>query len=279
VPSADIIASSTRAIRRTLPVWLGSILVALTLQHASAVDEAGSIPDDIDAVSRHQSVVPSEPEAEQTDQGRDHGHGQNAPIDRPSVGPADSKAPPDGSSQDQLALAICLALGREAMANDIPVEFFTRLVWQESRFDPKARSRAGAEGIAQFMPATAQWRGLADAYDPLQALRESARWLGQLRQRFGNLGLAAAAYNAGPERVQRWLSGQSLLPRETRYYVRAITGHSADEWARQDLAAETYRALRVIPCNAIAKLLMRSMNRQRIMARPKSTTASAPSGR
>jgi soluble lytic murein transglycosylase-like protein len=87
---------------------------------------------------------------------------------------------------------ICPTIGREASLNELPVEFFTRLIWQESRFNPKARSHKGAEGIAQFMPGTARWRGLADSYEPLQALRESARWLGELREQFGNLGLANA---------------------------------------------------------------------------------------
>jgi len=52
--------------------------------------------------------------------------------------------------------------------------------------------RAGAQGIAQFMPRTADWRGLADPFDPIAALHHSASYLGDLRKRFGNLGLAAA---------------------------------------------------------------------------------------
>jgi hypothetical protein len=157
---------------------------------------------------------------------------------------------------------ICPTIGREASLNELPVEFFTRLIWQESRFDPKARSHKGAEGIAQFMPGTARWRGLADSYEPLQALRESARWLGELREQFGNLGLAAAAYNAGPGRVRSWLNGQASLPAETRHYVLVITGRSAEEWrdARQD---ETAPALKNIPCAQIAKLFVQPPNRQR----------------
>ena len=65
--------------------------------------------------------------------------------------------------------------------------FFTRLIRQESDFDPKAISRAGAMGIAQFMPGTARWRGLADPFEPKQALEESARWLTELRAAFGRL--------------------------------------------------------------------------------------------
>jgi hypothetical protein len=56
--------------------------------------------------------------------------------------------------------SICNALAAAATENDLPIDFFTRLIWQESRFDPTAVSRAGAQGVAQFMPATATWRGL-----------------------------------------------------------------------------------------------------------------------
>ena len=106
------------------------------------------------------------------------------------------------------------------------------LIWQESRFSPTAVSQAGAQGIAQFMPATARWRGLINPFDPHWSIRESARWLGELRAQFGNLGLAAAAYNAGPRRIEDWLTGKRGLPRETKAYVRIVTGLAAEEWAR-----------------------------------------------
>ena len=62
-------------------------------------------------------------------------------------------------------------------------------------------SPKGAAGVAQFMRATASWHGLADPFEPVEALRHSAAYLRELLDRFGNLGLAAAAYNAGPGRV------------------------------------------------------------------------------
>jgi len=52
-----------------------------------------------------------------------------------------------------------------------------------------------------------------------------------LQKQFGNLGLAAAAYNAGPQRVRDWLSGKRTLPRETRNYVLKVTGYAAEQWA------------------------------------------------
>jgi hypothetical protein len=129
---------------------------------------------------------------------------------------------------------ICRTLAEAAADNELPEEFFTRLIWQESRFDPSAVSPAGAQGIAQFMPGTAAMRGLADAFEPLQALRESASYLRELRTTFrGNLGLAAAAYNAGPAQVEAWLAGRRRLPGETQAYVRIVTGHSAEAWAAQ----------------------------------------------
>src|SRR5450631_2043808 len=124
----------------------------------------------------------------------------------------------------------CDTLNSAAATRGRPLELFARLIRQESNFDPKSVSRAGAEGIAQFMPGTARWRGLSDPFEPTEALSESARWLSELRNQFGNLGLAAAAYNAGPRRVRDWIAGRGQLPRETRAYVRIITGRAAEEW-------------------------------------------------
>jgi hypothetical protein len=124
-----------------------------------------------------------------------------------------------------------------ATTHTLPTDYFLRLIRQESGFNPKSISRAGAQGIAQFMPATAFDRGLKDPFDPTEALPKSAELLNELRDQFGNLGLAAAAYNAGPERVRRWLAGKSQLPQETIDYVRVITGHDAVDWAKSnDLA-------------------------------------------
>jgi hypothetical protein len=132
--------------------------------------------------------------------------------------------------------SICLLVESAARAHNLPVEFFARVIWQESRFQadsvgPLTRSGQRAQGIAQFMPTTAAERRLLDPFDPVQALPKSAEYLAELRNRFGNLGLAAAAYNAGPQRVSDWLSGVRTLPAETRNYVATITGLSADDWA------------------------------------------------
>ena len=118
-----------------------------------------------------------------------------------------------------------------ATANKLPPDYLKRLIRQESGFDERAVSVAGAQGIAQFMPATARDRGLKDPFDPAEALPKSAELLRDLKRQFGNLGLAAAAYNAGPRRVQDWLDGVGYLPRETWTYVYAVTGRPANAWA------------------------------------------------
>src|SRR5205085_3311744 len=78
---------------------------------------------------------------------------------------------------------------------------------------------------------TAAERGLFDPFDPVQALPKSAEFLKELRDQFGNLGLAAAAYNAGPQRLRNWLAGTATMPQETRNYVMAITGRSVEDWS------------------------------------------------
>ncbi len=138
----------------------------------------------------------------------------------------DQPEPSSPSSKD----TVCETLATAAAANDLPVRFFVRLIWQESRFNPAAISRAGAQGVAQFMPGTARMRGLEDPFNPTDAIAKSAELLRDLNRDFGNLGLAAAAYNAGPRRVRDWLSGRRSLPSETRAYVSIVTGRPAEEW-------------------------------------------------
>jgi hypothetical protein len=140
-------------------------------------------------------------------------------------------ATPAAAQGETIDQALCRMIESAAVSHRIPVDFFTRLIWQESSFRPAVTSGAGAQGVAQFMPGTAADRRLADPFDPEQALPKSAELLSELRERFGNLGLAAAAYNAGPARVEGWLAGRGSLPGETRNYVSIITGRSADDWA------------------------------------------------
>jgi len=131
--------------------------------------------------------------------------------------------------KDSFNRDLCSAIERSAADFQLPPDFFARLIWRESRFRADALSYKGAEGIAQFMPGTAKLRGLRNSYDVLEALHKSAEYLGELRDRFGNLGFAAAAYNAGENGLSNYLSGGSL-PSETRAYVIGITSYSVDDW-------------------------------------------------
>ena len=150
---------------------------------------------------------------------------------------------------------ICDALTEAARSNDLPAPFFIRLLFQESGFRPGVISSAGALGIAQFMPETAADRGLDNPFDPLQAIPESARLLRDLSRRFGNLGLAAAAYNAGPKRVEDWLTKKGKLPQETQHYVKTITGWPADTWIIAQTGSPPVKLPRPAPCQEAAGLL------------------------
>jgi hypothetical protein len=149
---------------------------------------------------------------------------------------------------------VCEALADAAIAHGLPVGFFARLIWQESRFDQWARSHAGAQGLAQFMPPTAAEFGLRDPFDPIQSVSASARFLRQLRDQFGNLGLAAAAYNAGGGRIRKWLNGQSAMPEETRNYVSIITGHPPKRWTVRKPLEISFALPRRAPCDGVEGL-------------------------
>src|SRR5215469_8632464 len=96
------------------------------------------------------------------------------------------QGPIQGNADSSTADAICLMIESAARANGLPLEFFARVIWQESRFQanavgPMTRSGSRAQGIAQFMPGTASERGLLDPFNPVQALPKSAEFLAELR--------------------------------------------------------------------------------------------------
>jgi soluble lytic murein transglycosylase-like protein len=156
--------------------------------------------------------------------------------------------------------SICLILESAATANGLPLEFFARVIWQESRFQPDAvgpvtRSGHRAQGIAQFMPYTAEERGLLDPFNPVAALPKAAEFLRELRGEFGNLGLAAAAYNAGPRRVRDYIEGRGGMPAQTRHYVRVITGRTVDDWVNLRGAGGRDVIAKPTSCHQLAALL------------------------
>jgi hypothetical protein len=185
----------------------------------------------------------------------------NEPLDRPETKPGSNPASnPDIDTRE----AMCLMIESAAKENNLPLEFFARVIWQESRFQsdaigPVTRSGQRAQGIAQFMPGTANERRLLDPFDPVQALPKSAEFLAELRGQFGNLGLAAAAYNAGPRRVQEWLAGTGPMPSQTRRYVLDITGSSIEDW--RDAGQKDTKPPRPAPgCRDLMALLTRAPN-------------------
>ncbi|PRY95332.1 transglycosylase-like protein with SLT domain [Hasllibacter halocynthiae] len=143
-----------------------------------------------------------------------------------------SRLRPEGAAPAEPEIAVPAYTGRYrgeflahahgmARRHGIPEELFARLVQQESGWNPGAVSHRGAIGLAQLMPGTARLLGV-DPQDPRENLEGGARYLRMQYDRFGTWRLALAAYNAGPEAVQR--HGGIPPFRETQGYVRAILG-------------------------------------------------------
>ncbi len=189
------------------------------------------------------------PAIEASDTAHDQGEATTEP---PSPEPVttDADADADATVADSID-GLCNALLTSAQDNDLPVPFFANLIWQESRLQRDSVSRAGALGIAQFMPEVASEVGLADPFDPRQAIPASARFLRVLRQHFGNLGYVAAAYNAGSHRVGDWLDRRHPLPQETRTYVLRVTGRSAEAWRKRAPDDSKLRFASSLPCRGL----------------------------
>jgi hypothetical protein len=111
---------------------------------------------------------------------------------------------------------------RAAQRWGVSAQLLAAQLYAESNFNPFARSPAGAEGIAQFMPGTAEAIGLLDPFDPSAAINAQAHLIRDLLGRFGSVPLALAAYNAGPGAV----AACGCIPpyAETRAYVARILG-------------------------------------------------------
>ena len=180
----------------------------------------------------------------------------NADEFGPTYNPTDAPFDPRPGQLRLLSRGgLCSAIVLVAQANDLPIPFFANLIWQESNFQSRTISPAGALGIAQFIPETAIEHGLMNPFEPIQALFASGKLLRKLYQQFGNLGLAAAAYNAGPGRVNDWMGARKGLPGETRAYVARITGHRADQWLSRQFVqgAEATLMPARAPCPEVAE--------------------------
>jgi hypothetical protein len=204
------------------------LAVLLLLPDARVVAEEAPPATSSNEAAKPDPAKPAEPEAKPED--------KPAPAKPETAQETAKETPKETPKEADTREAICLMVESAARAQDLPLEFFARVIWQESRFQsdavgPVTRNGERAQGIAQFMPGTADERRLLDPFDPVQALPKSAEFLSELRGQFGNLGLAAAAYNAGPRRIREWLDGTGYMPQQTRNYVFAITGSSVDDWA------------------------------------------------
>jgi soluble lytic murein transglycosylase-like protein len=106
-----------------------------------------------------------------------------------------------------------------ASRHGVDASLLAAVASQESSFNSQAVSPAGAQGLMQFMPATAKGLGV-NALDPASAINGAAKYLSSLTQQFGSTELALAAYNAGPGTVSRY--GGIPPYSETQNYVRAV---------------------------------------------------------
>ena len=184
---------------------------------------------------------------ESSDAAHDQGEQKTDP---PPPAPASTDASADADIVGSLE-GLCKALMTSAQDYQLPVPFFANLIWQESRLQHDAVSKVGAQGIAQFMPEVAAEEGVGDPFDPRQAIPASARLLHALREHFGNLGLAAAAYNAGPRRVGQWLDRHRALPAETRNYVVRVTGRTIEAWRKSPVDDAKLTFVRLLPCRQL----------------------------
>jgi hypothetical protein len=140
----------------------------------------------------------------------------NAPLDPMALGLINPGAAP---ATDLRALAL-----EVAEKYNLDPKLFNALINQESGFNPKAVSHAGAQGLTQLMPKTAQSLGVTDPFDPRQNLEGGAKYLAQMLRQFnGDRSLALAAYNAGPGAVKRY--GGIPPFSETQNYVKKILGN------------------------------------------------------
>jgi len=117
-----------------------------------------------------------------------------------------------------------------AAKHGIPAELVISVAHAESRYDPRAVSPAGAMGLMQLMPRTAEGLGVSDPFDPRQSADAGAGFLSRLYARFGNWPKTLAAYNWGPGNVKRHPLPEQW-PSSTRRYIARILDTPIDESA------------------------------------------------
>lgn len=167
----------------------------------------------------------------------------SAPIAAPYVAPIAIPLPPPRpknlgvrtkiKSSGILPAQLAPVFASSAKQVSLSPALVAAVAYQESRFDSGVCSAAGACGIMQMMPATAKDYKVT-RHNAQSSIRGGAQMLADLHKRYaGNTGLALAAYNWGPGNVNKWLAKGALadkMPKETRDYVRQITGKGIDVW-------------------------------------------------
>ncbi|MEA2150011.1 MAG: hypothetical protein QOD69_1841 [Solirubrobacteraceae bacterium] len=162
-----------------------------------------------------------------------------APIPAPAAPAANATAPSTFNAQLTSAMAptapaqdaagptpYASEISAAAERNGVDPALLTGLIKAESNFDPSATSPAGAQGLAQLMPATAAGLGVTNPLDPAQAIEGGAKYLRQQLDHFGgDASKALAAYNAGPGAVERF--GGVPPYAETQAYVRKVLAYAA----------------------------------------------------
>jgi len=143
-------------------------------------------------------------------------------------------APDEGQTQNQEqtpeepSIAELKEVVRKAAeSRGVPAELLDAQAEQESKYDPKAVSKKGAQGLMQFMPATAHAMGVVDPNDPEESADRGAELMASLKKRFGTWDKALAGYNVSPDKVQQAIDDYGdewlyHLPEETQNYVHAI---------------------------------------------------------
>jgi soluble lytic murein transglycosylase-like protein len=135
---------------------------------------------------------------------------------------------------------------QHAQLNDIRPDLVRAVVQVESAYNPYARSPKGAAGLMQLMPATAQQFGVKNSFNPEENIRAGVAYLRQLLNRYAdNEELALAAYNAGPNAVDKY--GEKVPPyRETKNYVLKINGISAPRPVEHRAADRIYKITEIV---------------------------------
>jgi hypothetical protein len=131
------------------------------------------------------------------------------------------------------------------------------------------------------MPKTAVQFGLINPFEPIHALNVAGKFVHELYVQFGNFGLAAAAYNAGPRRVSDWIAKRGALPGETRNYVIKITGRPADQWISGEIKNDPEATLMPAqaPCVEVAEAVKAQTKTVRLAKLIKELTVAATQAR